>query len=74
MPAEIECSITQDVIVDPVFAADGHTYERRAIEAWLAKDDASPLTGEVLQHKMLTPSRIARSFVERYLDECRRSL
>ena len=30
---------------DPVFIADGHTYERRAIECWLDKKMASPKTG-----------------------------
>lgn len=31
-------------MVDPVFAADGHTYEREAIEAWLQAHSTSPMT------------------------------
>jgi hypothetical protein len=29
---------------DPVVAADGHTYERRAIEGWFEKHLTSPIT------------------------------
>ena len=35
----------QELMEDPVFIADGHTYERRAIECWLDKKMASPKTG-----------------------------
>ena len=34
LPREFECSITLEVMVDPVVAADGYTYEREAIEKW----------------------------------------
>ena len=34
-PDVFTCPITQDLIVDPVLAMDGHTYERRVIEDWL---------------------------------------
>ena len=35
-------------MVDPVVTADGHTYERVAIEQWLQMHDMSPMTGEPL--------------------------
>lgn len=42
---------------DPVVCADGETYERAAIEAWLASGNgASPVTGEPLQHRTLLPN------------------
>jgi E3 ubiquitin-protein ligase RGLG len=31
-------------MVDPVIASDGFTYERAAIEAWLARRATSPMT------------------------------
>lgn len=31
-------------MVDPVIAADGFTYERAAIEAWLTRRATSPMT------------------------------
>lgn len=38
---------------DPHVAADGFTYERRAIEAWLEKHDVSPVTKHKLEHLKL---------------------
>ena len=33
---------------DPVIAADGHTYERQAMEDWLTCHSTSPVTGQKL--------------------------
>lgn len=33
---------------DPVLAADGHSYEREAIELWLQENDRSAVTGSRL--------------------------
>jgi hypothetical protein len=43
-------------MINPVVAADGHTYERSAIARWLHTSDKSPLTGAVLVHKDLVPN------------------
>ena len=32
-------------MLDPVVAADGHSYERASILMWLEAHDTSPLTG-----------------------------
>ena len=37
------CSITQELMVDPVVADDGSIYERSAIEGWLSTHNTSPL-------------------------------
>ncbi|GFR50240.1 hypothetical protein Agub_g12426 [Astrephomene gubernaculifera] len=58
------CPITQEPLVDPVLAADGNTYERIAIEAWLANHDTSPLTNQVLSTKLLTPNNLVRKIAE----------
>ena len=39
---EFACPITYELIHDPVIAADGHTYDRSAIQRWLSKHDTSP--------------------------------
>lgn len=57
----------QECLVDPVVCADGHTYERAAIEAWLMSRDTSPMTNEVLPHKMLIPNNLARTLAEEFL-------
>ncbi|CAM9325552.1 unnamed protein product [Phaeothamnion confervicola] len=49
----VTCPITGMPIEDPVVAADGHSYERSAIERWLRDHDTSPMTGETLATKAL---------------------
>ena len=43
--AHLLCPITMDLLWDPVFTSDGHTFERSAIERWLETHRTSPLTG-----------------------------
>merc|ERR1712093_361554 len=58
---ELCCPLTMEAMVDPVFTSDGHTYERGAIQAWLATNATSPLTNEPLEHVNLVPNMLARS-------------
>ena len=57
------CPISLKLMIDPVTAADGHVYDRASIEEWMKGklDVRSPKTGELLPHKVLTPSHIIRS-------------
>lgn len=50
------CPITHEVFTDPVVAADGHTYERSAIEQWFQSHNTSPLTGAIMHDKTLRPN------------------
>ena len=59
-PDDYVCSITHEVMSDPVMAADGHAYERTAIERWLATKSTSPLTGGELEHRILIPNHTLR--------------
>ena len=45
IPNEFLCPITLSVMRYPVLAADGHTYEREAIEHWFSNSNLSPKTG-----------------------------
>ena len=45
-----------DLMIDPVVASDGFTYEREAIEKWFKTSSNSPRTGALLQHKILIPN------------------
>ena len=45
IPNEFLCPITLSIMRDPVLAADGHTYEREAIEHWFSNSNLSPKTG-----------------------------
>ena len=51
---------------DPVSTADGHTYERTAIENWFARNDTSPKTGATLAHKGLAPNLSLRQAIEEW--------
>lgn len=55
------CCALQNMMVDPFVAADGRTYERMAMEAWLQQHDTSPVTGDKLMHKRLVPNVAARA-------------
>lgn len=65
-PRQLVCPITLELLVDPVMAADGHTYERVAIEEHFrqtkgGKNPRSPATGAVLPSRMLIPNVAIRS-------------
>jgi len=45
-------------MTDPVIAADGHTYEKEAIQAWLHQHSSSLVTGKALEHKYLIPNLV----------------
>ena len=59
-PADFICPITTEIMVEPVVAADGQSYERTAIERWLATKSTSPMTGEALVHSFLAPNHTLR--------------
>ena len=65
VPDQYICSITAEMMTDPVIAADGHTYERRAIEAWFSRARTSPVTNEPLEHLHLIPAHTIRSLIQR---------
>jgi len=63
-PPELVCSITNCLIIIPVVVSDGHTYERSAIEEWMATKLGqvfSPKTGEVRQSEERSDELTAQS-------------
>jgi hypothetical protein len=65
-PAQFECPITMDVMIDPVVASDGHTYEREAIEGVLrSANPRSPLTRDNLTTE-LRPNRALRNLIQEH--------
>ncbi|KAL8167555.1 hypothetical protein V2J09_009054 [Rumex salicifolius] len=55
-PTHFICPILKDVMNDPCVAADGYTYDRKAIEMWLLENDTSPTTDFLLSSKDLLPN------------------
>ena len=68
-PPGAECPLTLEVMVDPVLCADGHTYERFAIEQWLIVHSVSPKTNEPLESSRLVPNHALRSMIQDWLKQ-----
>ena len=52
-------------MVDPVLAADGHTYERAALQQHLLHSRLSPVTGAALLHTRLLPNITVKMIIDR---------
>lgn len=66
-PELILCPITHEIMIDPVIASDGFTYERKDIEKWLSTKNTSPSTNEILADKTLKPNITLKSIIEDYI-------
>ena len=69
VPSSFICSITQDLMVDPVMTSDNHIYERSYIEQWLSTHNTSPLTNEPLANKNLTPVLAFKNAIKETIEE-----
>ena len=67
IPNEFYCSISQDIMTDPVKTVDNHTYDRLAIEKWFEHRVTSPLTGLVLESTTLVPNDILRDQIQNFV-------
>jgi len=70
---ELLCSITLDLMADPVLlAGDGYTYEREAIEAWLNVKQTSPMTNLALSPRStrLVTNRAVKTQCDGYVAQC----
>ena len=67
-PKDHICPISYDVMIDPVTAADGFTYERAKIEDWLANHHRSPYGAE-LPHENLVPNKALKSIIRGWEEE-----
>ena len=54
---------------DPVLAADGHSYERTALETWLLQNSTSPVTGQPLPHKRIVENVLIRNAIGRHREQ-----
>ncbi|KAA6426501.1 MAG: U box, partial [Trebouxia sp. A1-2] len=65
--ALFQCPLTKALLIDPVVAADGHTYERQALQAWLQHHSTSPITGEHLTHRHLVDNAVIKSLLQQQM-------
>lgn len=64
--------LMQDIMEDPVLAADGNTYERSEIMEWLRRKRTSPLTNVALENTCLTSNLVIRSAIKEWQEGTRR--
>lgn len=68
IPKEFICSISLDVMKDPVIASDGHTYERTSLERLFEFDTPkSPITREYLDKWMIVPNYNLKKLINDYV-------
>ena len=65
------CPITQEPMIDPVIIANGHSYEREAIQEWLADHNTCPKTNLVLEHKELISNKTLKAAIHEMLESCK---
>ncbi|KAL9253049.1 U-box domain-containing protein [Drosera capensis] len=66
-PSCFICPISQEVMIDPHVAADGHTYEAEALKGWLDSGKmTSPMTNLPLDHQNLIPCHTLRSAIQEW--------
>ena len=63
-PAHYLCSITRDVMQNPVIDHEGNSYEKEAIEKWLSINSVSPVTRSPLRLDQLIPNRGLQNAIE----------
>ena len=74
-PDEFICPITKELMTDPVTTADGHTYERSAIEeTFVAINTKSPLTGKQLISGRLYPNIALKNMIQNHVQGKRKKI
>lgn len=68
-PDEYMCPITLSLMVDPVIALDGITYERTAIEKWFKSSNKSPKTGVSIENKLLIPNFSIKNLIQEWKEK-----
>ena len=67
LPKEFVCPITQELMVDPVIAEDGFSYERISMERWFSTGKTrSPVTSERMEGQSLTPNKVMKAMIQNY--------
>mmetsp|Transcript_3302 Transcript_3302/g.7729 ORF Transcript_3302/g.7729 Transcript_3302/m.7729 type:complete len:621 (-) Transcript_3302:230-2092(-) len=69
IPDKYMCSITRQIMCDPVITSDGQVYEREAIEGWLKQKNSSPNTNLKLANKNLIPVHSIKQMIQEYLQK-----
>ena len=63
-PDAFICPITYDIMVDPVVASDGNSYERAAIVDWFSRNNTSPITREPMPNTLIQNRNLKKMIQE----------
>jgi len=63
LPDSFYCSITQEIMVNPVIDPEGNSYEREAIRKWIVSNGMSPITRSPLTEDQLYENNALRSLI-----------
>ena len=69
IPDSFCCSITREIMEDPVCTVDGHSYEREAIVEWLRRHQTSPNTNLDLPSRLLTQNFGLKKAIQAFLEQ-----
>ncbi|XP_072968452.1 U-box domain-containing protein 15 [Typha angustifolia] len=70
IPSEFVCSISLEIMSDPVIVATGQTYERRSIQKWLdAGHRTCPKTRQTLAHLSLAPNYALKNLIFQWCEK-----
>jgi U-box domain len=64
LPDVFYCPIMCELMVDPVIAPDGNSYERQAIENWIRANGTSPVTREAMTLAQLRPNNALYDLIQ----------
>src|SRR3990167_9544552 len=68
VPHEYYCPITRDIMLHPVVAEDGFSYEKDAVVSWLSNHNTSPKTGKVISDHLINNENL-RILIQGFLSE-----
>ena len=66
IPRGMVCPIGLGIMIDPVIAADGHSYDRHNIMEWLKSNNTSPTTNLTLSSSVLIPNHSLKAAIQDY--------
>ena len=66
-PWQIKCGISGKIMLDPVVAEDGYSYERANIEKWFEKTNKSPKTKEEMGATLINNKALASYIKESWM-------
>ena len=69
IPEEYYCPLTKKIMLDPVVASDGYTYEKEAIENWSKNHTTYPNSEEKISSLTILPNRSLERNIKKFLEQ-----